>query len=126
MIVEFCRQQGLPEPDFRSEKGRFEVTFYKDPYTEERLREMGLSERQVKAVLYVKERGRVTNKEYQELTGASKPTATRDLEKLAVLAVLQKIGTTGKGTYYQLMDSQTAQRAQNGLTNGSHGNLNES
>ncbi len=82
MIVELCRQQGLPEPDFRSEKGRFEVIFYKNPYTEERLREMGLNERQLKAVLYVKERGKITNKEYQELTGASKPTATRDPEQV--------------------------------------------
>jgi len=119
MIVELCRQQGLPEPDFRSEKGRFEVIFYKDPYTEERLREMGLNERQVKAVLWVKEGGKITNKEYQELTGASKPTATRDLDTLVTLAILQKMGTTGRGTYYQLMDSQTAQTAQNGLTNGS-------
>ena len=119
MIVEFCRQQDLPEPDFHSEKGRFEVTFYKDPYTEERLREMGLNERQVKAVVYVKEKGQITNKRYQELTGVSKPTATRDLEKLVVLAILQRMGTTGRGTYYQLMGSQTAQRAQNGLTNGS-------
>jgi len=41
--------------------------FYKDIYTEENLRKMGLNEGQIRAVMYVKERGKVTNKEYQQL-----------------------------------------------------------
>ncbi|HHV80504.1 TPA: hypothetical protein GXX44_02310 [bacterium] len=32
----------------------------------ENLRKMGLNERQVKAVMYVKEKGRITDKEYSE------------------------------------------------------------
>jgi len=31
---------------------------------------MGLNERQIKAVMYVKETGRITNKEYQKICGA--------------------------------------------------------
>jgi len=33
---------------------------------------MGLSERQVKAVLYVKEKGEITNTKYQEICGVEK------------------------------------------------------
>jgi len=33
----------------------------------ENLRKMGLNERQIKAVMYVKEKGRITNKEYQNV-----------------------------------------------------------
>ncbi len=101
MIVEFCRQQDLPEPDFRSEKGRFEVIFYKDPYTEERLREMGLSERQVKAVLYVKEEGDITNREFRELTGLSDEAARKDLVELAEKRLLRVEGK-GRSTRYVL------------------------
>jgi|GEM_PF-2079353 len=36
-------------------------------YTEENLRKMGLNERQIKAVMYVNEKERITNKEHQEI-----------------------------------------------------------
>lgn len=100
-IVELCRQQGLPEPDFRSEKGRFEIIFSKDPYTEERLREIGLNERQVKAVLWVKEHGRITNKEYRELSGLSDEGARKDLRALVGKGVLQLEGK-GRSAHYVL------------------------
>ena len=101
MIVELCRQHDLPEPDFRSEKGRFEVIFYKDPYTEERLREMGLNERQVKAVLYVKEKGSITNREFRELTGLSDEAARKDLVELTEKRLLRVAGK-GRSTHYVL------------------------
>jgi len=65
-----------------------------------------LNERQIKAVLYVKERGRIGNKEYQELFGVSEATATRDLKELVKRGVFEKIGVTGKGTYYKLKPSK--------------------
>jgi hypothetical protein len=34
--------------------------------TEEQLTKLGLNARQIKAVLFVKEKGRISNKEYQE------------------------------------------------------------
>lgn len=40
------------------------MQFKKDNYNEEYLRELGLNEWQVKAVLYVKEKGKITNKEF--------------------------------------------------------------
>jgi len=119
-MIDSLKSQGLPEPDFKEEMGGFSVRFYKDIYTEENLRAMGLNERQIKAVLYVKEKGKITNREYQELTLVSKPTSTRDLQALVELGLLEQRGITGKGTYYVLVKGlQTAQRTHKGLTKGS-------
>ena len=114
-IMDLCRQQGLPEPMFENQQGGFLVTFAKDPYAPERLRKLGLSERQIKAVLYVKERGQITNRDYQAIGGVSKPTASRELERLVSIGVLTKHGTTGRGVRYVL----TAQKRLKGLTKGS-------
>jgi len=105
-IIELCRDQGLPKPEFQNQQGGFLVTFFKDSYTPERLQAIGLNERQIKAVLYVKERGRITNREYQELTGVSKRTATRDLDELLEKGVFERIGATGRGTRYVLKGSE--------------------
>ena len=45
--------------------------------------------------------------------GVSKPTATRDLDGLVSKGVLERVGTTGKGTRYVLR--------RKGLTKGSKG-----
>ena len=119
-MTDSLKSQGLPEPEFKEEMGGFSVRFYKDIYTEENLRKMGLNKRQIKAVMYVKEKGKITNKEYQELNLVSKPSATRDLQALVELGLLEQRGITGKGTFYVLVKgSQTAQRTHKGLTKGS-------
>ena len=110
-ILDLCQMQGIPAPQFRSAGGRFEVTFSKSLYRVEPLQGMGLNERQQKAIAYLNKNGQITNKEYQSLTGVSKPTATRDLEAMVAANVLEKHGRTGKGTYYRLK----------GLINGSKG-----
>ncbi|GAG72996.1 unnamed protein product, partial [marine sediment metagenome] len=70
-IMEKCLEQGLPEPDFVEEHGVMKVVFYKDKFTEDNLKKLGISERQIRAVMYVKGKGKITNKEYRELTGLS-------------------------------------------------------
>jgi ATP-dependent DNA helicase RecG len=95
------------------------VRFLKDPYTPERLRRMGLNERQVKAVLHVKQHGSIGNKEYQDLTGASKPTVTRDLDAMVRLGILTREGGRGRGVRYRIKASERAQRAHNRLRKGS-------
>jgi len=67
-IMDSLKLQGLPEPEFKEEMGGFSVRFYKDIYNEENLRKMGLNERQIKAVMYVKEKGKITNKDYIKLS----------------------------------------------------------
>jgi len=103
-IVENCVKQGLPEPDFIEEYGVMKVIFYKDKFTEEFLQKMGLNERQIKAVMYMKKTGRITNKEYREIANTTKKTASRDLSNLVKKEILKQVGSTGKGTFYTLKE----------------------
>jgi len=98
-----CRDAGLPEPEFSQSGGEFVVTLWRDWLTETVLAEFGLSERQIKAVRFVKEKGRITNTEYQNVTAVLKREASRDLKELLDKGVFEKPGSvTGKGTYYTL------------------------
>lgn len=101
-IIDLCKQHGIPLPEFKEVSAGFSVIFRKDIYTEEYLRKLGLHERQVKAVMYVKEKGKITNKEYQELTKISRQMATIDLTEIVDKGVFTKIGKAGKGIAYQL------------------------
>ena len=89
------------------------VTFYKDKWNEENLKKLGLNERQIKAVMYVKKKGEITNQEYQVICETSNRTATRDLTELVSLKIFQQIGTTGKGTKYVLRRHEDAIKTPN-------------
>ena len=78
-IIDSLKEANLPEPEFKEEFAGFSLYMRKDHYTEERLKEMGLNDRQIKAVIYVKEKGRITNREYQELNFVSNKTAYLEL-----------------------------------------------
>jgi len=101
-IVENCIEQGLPEPDFMEENGVMTVTFYKDKLNKENLKKLGLNDRQIKAVLFVKGKGEITNKNIQELFKVSRETATRDLIFLLEKDILLSSGSKGAGAYYVL------------------------
>ncbi len=98
-ITNECKKAKLPEPEFKEEFGGFSVYFYKDIYSEEKLRKMGLNDRQIKAVRYLKERGRITNKEYREMTGLSDEGARIDLNELVKKGVLLTKGRGRKAHY---------------------------
>jgi len=96
-----CQKAGIPEPKFEEKQG-FRVIFRKDIYTEEYLQKIGLNERQTKVMFYVKEKGKITNQEFQKLLNVSKRTATNDLEDLVKRQLFEKVGTRGRGTSYKL------------------------
>jgi ATP-dependent DNA helicase RecG len=100
-MMEVCRTAGFPEPEFVEMSGDFMVTFHKSRFTEEYLERLGLTERQRHAVEYVRAKGRITNREYVDLTGVSRPTATRDLTELVRKGILRQHGH-GKGSYFEL------------------------
>ncbi len=101
-IVENCIEQGLPEPDFMEENGVMTVVFYKDKWTEENLKKRGLNDRQIKVIVYMKEKGSITNREYQSLFSITDRTALRDLNDLISKGLVQKRGVK-KGTRYLLI-----------------------
>jgi len=79
------------------------VTLFKNSLTEEQLKKLGLNERQIKAVVYVKEKGKITNSEYQEINSISRRTATDELTELVdTFVIFKKIGTSGSSVVYEL------------------------
>ncbi len=77
------------------------VVFYKDKFTEDNLKKLGISERQIKAVMYVKEKGKITNKEYRDLTGLSDEGSRIDLIELSKRNLIQPTGK-GRSAHYIL------------------------
>jgi ATP-dependent DNA helicase RecG len=66
---------GLPKPVYFYDMSGFFVEFRKDNYNEQYLKLLDLSNRLAKVVLYVKEKGKITNQEYQKMFGVARMTA---------------------------------------------------
>src|SRR4030065_2779234 len=96
-----CIRAGIPEPKFEEHQG-FRVIFRKDIYTEEYLQKLGLNERQIKAVMYVKSKGKITNREYREMFNIKNRMALVDLSGLCEKRILTRVGKTGRRTEYVL------------------------
>jgi ATP-dependent DNA helicase RecG len=101
-IIDLCKRHGIPYPEFKEVFGGFSVIFRKDIYTEEYLYSLGLNERQIKAVIFVKEKGKITNREYRQLTGLSDEGARRDLNNIVKKKVF-KIKGKGRSISYVLL-----------------------
>lgn len=101
LMIEEMVRAGHPPPKFKDTPYSFTVTLYN-------VRERApvpawtrtMNERQVRALTYVQERGRITNREYRKLCpDVSAETLRLDLVDLVERGVLLKIGAK-KGTYY--------------------------
>ncbi|OGU82204.1 MAG: transcriptional regulator, partial [Ignavibacteria bacterium RIFOXYA2_FULL_35_9] len=100
-IINACKEAELPSPEIKEEFGGFSVTIFKDVLTDELLRKLGLNERQIKAVLYVKESGKITNKEYRDLNNISDEGARIDLNDLIEKNIFIAEGS-GRSSHYLL------------------------
>jgi predicted HTH transcriptional regulator len=101
-MVKQCRKQGLPEPEFKTIRGvEFRTILARDIFTESVLEKMGLNERQLKAVKYVKKRGKITNREYREMNNISDEGARIDLKDLVEKGVFLSKGK-GRSVHYVL------------------------
>lgn len=101
-MVDECKKAGLPEPNFEEESGGMLVTFRKDVLTEEYLQKLDLNERQIKAVLYIKEKGSIVSSVYQRINDTTSKTATRDLVDLVAKGILENKGGATRGAIYVL------------------------
>ena len=98
-MAQVIAEHGLPRPRFDEVGSEFRVTL---PGPGERfMAEVGsrlawaegLNERQVEVVLYVGEHGRITNREYRDLTGVSRRWATKELQEMVDRGMLMARGT---------------------------------
>jgi len=101
-IIDSCKQANLTEPEIKELDGGLLITISKEKLTLDFLIKLGLNDRQVKAVLIVKDKNRITNKEFQDIFKVSRNTATRDLTELVKMQILKSSKTKGAGSYYEL------------------------
>ncbi len=100
-IIEQCKEFNLPNPIFQNNGKDFWVIFQKDIFNKESLQKLRLNDRQIKAVLFVKDKGEISNKDYQEICKVSKGTATKELRELIEnFNILERKGNVGAGTIY--------------------------
>lgn len=102
-MIEEMLQHGHPAPEFKATPYSFTVTLRN---TRERppvhAWERNMNERQMRALAYVREFGRITNREYRDLCPSVSPETLRlDLADLVEKNLLLKIGDK-RGTYYIL------------------------
>ncbi|HAQ20703.1 MAG TPA: transcriptional regulator [Prolixibacteraceae bacterium] len=106
-ILDTCKLAGLPEPEMKEQDGGFMISLFKDNLTEDQLIKLGLNDRQLKAVFFVLEKGKITNSEYQALNEVSKRTATYELTQLIQeFNLLKKSGVHGAGVFYTIMGQE--------------------
>ena len=121
MMIRESVKYELPEPSLGgNQPGEFGVTIWRDWLTEEVVAQLGLNERQKKAVGAFRLERRTTNSQYQKATRASRPTAKRDLEDLVKKGVLERSGS-GRGAYYA-MPAKRLINGSNGSPSGGSGN----
>jgi ATP-dependent DNA helicase RecG len=101
-ILDACKEAELPEPEMQEQDGGFIITLFKNNLTQEELIKLGLNDRQVKAVIFVKEKGKITNKDYQSLNDCSRNTASNDLADLVQKGLFTPSDIKGAGAFYQL------------------------
>ena len=98
-MIELCREAGLPEPNYELRAGSFVLTLWRDWLTAEVMAGFHLNERQLKGLAFLRTEGRLTSGRYQELTGISRQTASRDLEDMVKRGILNRYGDR-RGTFY--------------------------
>ncbi|MBT9130998.1 MAG: hypothetical protein DDT42_01308 [candidate division WS2 bacterium] len=103
-MIAACINWGLPEPMFELVTGDLVVTIRKDIFTEDYLKNLGLNERQIKAIEYLKMNKTLTSKKYAELFSITERTARNDLKELINKRVIERKGVSDKTTYYILAE----------------------
>jgi len=103
MMIRESLAHALPEPDFLQRGGEFTSTVWRDWLTDKIIVSLGLNDRQLQAIAYIKAHGRISNTEYQQVTHAIKKTATRDLNALKKKGLIEQIGIRGPGVHYVLV-----------------------
>lgn len=100
-MIQECREWGIPEPEFGDTGTAIVVTFRKPILTSRIMEELGLNQRQIKAMDFIKEHNKITTREYCRLCKVARDTTNRDLNELLEKGIIRRKGS-GPQTYYIL------------------------
>jgi ATP-dependent DNA helicase RecG len=92
---------GQPAPYFEENSGGFQVTFYKELFSEDIIKALGFNDRQVTAIKYLKLSTSMTSTDYQKLNKIGKSVAATEIQELIDSSAILKVGS-GRATKYQL------------------------
>jgi ATP-dependent DNA helicase RecG len=101
MIVESCKEAGLPEPEYVENSGGFRTIFFKDKSGTELHKKLSFEERQLLVLKYLKENRAISRARYMDICNISKRTAIRDLNNLESIGIVKKYGKS-KNIEYRL------------------------
>jgi len=99
MMIRESLAHNLPEPDFAQRGGEFTAAIWRDWLTDQILGSFHLNDRQLAGLGSLRMQGRITSGRYQEQTGVSRQTATRDLEDMVKKGILERRGER-RGAFY--------------------------
>ena len=101
-MKEEMKEWELPEPAFEENTGYFVINFT-GPYQETVIEyKEKLNERQKIALNYLSKHKKIKREEYAKMFKCSTKTAFNDLNDLVKKGVLNRMGKTGRYTYYTL------------------------
>lgn len=102
-IIDWCKEWGLPEPDFAFKQTSVVITLRKSKFTDSYLLFLDINDRQKKAINFLKKSQYIANKEYREINQIGKVTAAKDLNQLVEKGILRTIGK-GRSLKYEMND----------------------
>lgn len=103
-IILWCKEWGLPEPEFQCAGSSLVVVLRKSKLTEDYLKGLNLADRQMRALEYLKTNPKITSGKYAKLFTVTDRTARNDLMKLVAKGIVKKAGTGDKNAYYILAE----------------------
>lgn len=102
-MIQQCKIDGLPEPQFEDTKSSFIVTFRKSKISLDAMQKLDLNQRQQRIIEYLKKEKFITSSKYSEIFTITDRTARNDLTELVKKRVLIRRGRGKKDTYYELI-----------------------
>ena len=105
-IIEWCFDWGLPEPEFEFTGTSLIVSLRKFELTDEYIEQLGLNDRQKRAITYLKEHGKIDRKTYCNICGVGKTVAHEELADMVNKELIEMVGR-GRGAHYILRMKRT-------------------
>jgi hypothetical protein len=103
-ILDDCRSQQLSEPDFQVQGHTFRAVFTPREAGVGEKEDAGRTERQNRALVYIRQHGRITRAEYEEISGLPVHTAKGELAGMVKTGLIIRRGG-GRNHWYELRDS---------------------
>lgn len=102
-MIQQCKKERFPEPQFEDTKSSFIVTFRKSKISLDTLQKLGLNQRQQEVLGYLRKQKTIASSKYSKLFTITDRTARNDLKELVKKNLLIRRGKGKRDTYYELI-----------------------